>query len=242
LAGGQGTIDVDGTKLRVEQSHGVHYQALIFFERLRLARGLTPRSSYPAKRLSIASPDAALATPLGELTTFTFLPWTPLADVVQQWEEAAGVTILVDWPALAEVDLAPTSPISCSASDRTWDEALTAILEPLGLAWRAVDGRTIQITSASAASQMRTIEFYSVPQPLLDQFASPGALTESLLGEFAKEMTTTHTQADDLSSVELELDAPSGRLIALGNATAHRYLTKRLGDSLVSEVRATPIR
>jgi hypothetical protein len=239
-AGGEGTIEIDGTKLRIEQSHGVHYQVLIFCERLRLSRGLAPRSNYPAKLLSVESPYAELAAPLGESTTFTFLPWTPFTEIVRHWEDATGLAILIDWRYLAETDLAPTSPLSCSAIDHTWDEAITAILEPLGLAWRAVDGGTIQITSQAAADQTRTIEFYSVPQSLLDQFASSGALTESLIAELENDSTGGGNPSPP--QVELEFDPPSGRLIALGNAAVHRYFTKRLRDSLGAvEVLAAPI-
>ncbi|MCI0492804.1 MAG: hypothetical protein L0Z07_07690, partial [Planctomycetes bacterium] len=238
-----GTIEVDGTKLRIEQTHAVHYQVLIFFERLRLARDLSPRSNYPAELLTIESPDATHAKTLAKSTTFTFLPWTPLDDVVRHWSEATGLIFLVDWAALAEVDLAPSSPISCSAVDQTWEEALPAILRPLGLDWRPVDGQTIQITSQAAADRIRRIEFYTIAPTLRDQFPSAGALVEAMRAEVEEQ--SPHADDSSLLPAQLELDAPSGRLIVLAGAKAHRSLTRRLqgtpADGMAeSESPATP--
>ncbi len=204
---GGGAIRVDGTKLHVEHVNRVQIQILMFCERLRLARGLPPRSRYPAERLSIDSPYAKLSATLAKPTTFTFLPWTRLADVVRQWQESTGVTILVDWQALAKEELAPATPIACSAINRPWDAALDAVLEPLGLAWWAIDGETIQITSRSALGQLERIEFYPVPKG--------------------------QKSGDDVAdgATHVEFDAPSGRLIVLGSPDVQRLLSGRLGDS-----------
>jgi hypothetical protein len=203
-----GSIRVEGTKLHVDQSNQVQIQILLFCERLRLARGLAPKSKYPAERLSIESPYAKLAPKFGKPTTFTFLPWTRLGDVVGHWQVSTGVTILVDWEALAKEELAPATPIACSVINRPWDAALDAVLEPLGLAWWAVDGETIQITSKTALGQMERIEFYA-----------------SL-----KERPGNDEAAND-EVMRIERDGPSGRMIVLASPDVHRKLSVGIDKS-----------
>ena len=223
--GGAGTIEVNGDKAGVDAEKRVHHELLIFCERLRLARGLPQKTRYPADRLSVESPYTKLATKLRAKTTFTLLPWTRLRDVVRHWEEAAGVTILVDWRSLADVQFGPSTPISCSAIDRPWDEALTEILTSLDLGWYAVDGETIAITSRDVVDHLECVEFLAVPQVLRDEFADDEALVEALRDEFLENGDVDRAAAN---SVTMELDGPSGRLIVRGTPAVHRYLTHRL--------------
>ena len=109
-----GTIRVDGTKLHVDQVEPVQIQILLFCERLRLARGLAPRASIRWSDCRSNRRTRSLSANSASQTTFTFLPWTRLADVVRHWQESTGVTILVDWEALAKEELAPATPIACS--------------------------------------------------------------------------------------------------------------------------------
>jgi hypothetical protein len=211
-AGGEGAVDLDGTTLHVEQAQAVHHEILIFCERLRMARGLARRSRYPAERLSIAEPYEAISAKLHERTTFTFLPWERFADVVQYWQQETGLAILVDWSALAAAELGRSSPIACSAIDRPWQAAFDGIFEPLNLAWWAVDGETIQITTRDALAEIQRVEFYTVPESLRNQLASGELLAE-------------------LSATSWELDGPSGRLIVLAPPTAHRALSQRFAGA-----------
>jgi hypothetical protein len=104
-------------------------------------------------------------------------------------------------------------------------EALDGILEPLGLAWRPVDGETIQITSREALHEILRVEFYAVPQSLRAQFAGDEALVATLHAE-VRERTDGAQHAS--KAMNWELDGPSGPLIVLASPTAHRYLSERL--------------
>jgi hypothetical protein len=224
-AGGPGTISVEGTKLRIDHIQRVRHEVLIFCERLRLARGLPVRSRYPSALLSAESAYEKLAPMLTQRTTFTFLPWTRLADVLRHWQEESGVTIVADWAALTDAELSPSAPIACSAIDRTWEDALDGVLEPLGLAWWAVNGEMIQITSGEAVNDIQRIEFYAVPKSLRGQFASNGALLDSLIEEVRTSATDSRAP---LEATQLVLDKPSGRLIVLATPQVHRFLSRRL--------------
>jgi hypothetical protein len=225
--GGKGTLQVSGTTLHIEQSDAVRRKIIVFCERLRLSRGLTPRSKYPPALLSVDSSYEKLAPKLNKKTTFTFLAWTRLADVTRNWEEMTRLTVLVDWTALAEAELSPTSPVACSVVDRSWQDALDGVLEPLGLAWWAVDGETIQITTPAALEKIQRVEFYSVTPKLRSQFAAGQSLVETL----QKEISEHAGKENSKTVVHMKLDEPNGRLIVLGPAGAHRFLANRLAPS-----------
>jgi hypothetical protein len=118
----------------------------------------------------------------------------------------------VDWSALAAAEFDRSSPIACSVIGRPWQAAFDGILEPLNLAWWAVDGETIQITTPEALAEIQRVEFYMVPESLRDQLAS---------GESFAELSTT----------SWELDGLSGRLMVLAPPTAHRALSQRFAGA-----------
>ena len=216
---GSDKLAVEGKKLRVDQTKSVHHELLIFCERWRMARGLAQRNQYLSGRLSITSPYPPVDAKLGNHTTFTFLPWTRLDDVVRHWEQATGLTMLVDWTRLADEELAPSTPIACSAVDRPWNEALREIFEPLGLAWWAVDSQTIQITTQDALDTIERTEFYVVSKEMRDKFDSKETFLESLQTDLAG------------ARARLHVDAASGRLIVRGTPAVHRYLAARLSSN-----------
>jgi hypothetical protein len=222
-AGGTGTIEVTDATLQIDQSLAVRREGLIFCERLRRARGLALRSKYPAELLTVDSPYEKLAPKLNQRTTFTFMAWTPLADIVQEWQALLGVTILVDWSALREAEVSPTSQLACSTIDRPWAEALDGILGPLGLTWWAVDGQTIQITTIDALERIDRVEFYLVPKKLLNRHAD----SQLLIAALQMEIVESPNNSGKSGSLRMELDEPSGRLIVRATPDVHQFLTGR---------------
>ena len=161
--GGEGTLRIEeGEKkiFHIRQSQRIQYQILCFLERLRLARKLDLRSRYPAGRLSIVPACQSVAGPLSGPATFTFLRDTPLTEIFAYWQQQLGLPLLVDWPALLDQQLGPQTLIACSVIEQPWHEAIDRVLEPLGLAWRALDGNTLQITTASLVRTDPQLEIY----------------------------------------------------------------------------------
>jgi hypothetical protein len=213
------TVTAAGPKLKIDATQSARHQVLIFCERLRLARGQSQRSRYPAEQLKTDSPYANLAPTLARHTTYTFLPWSRLADVVAHWQQTSKLTILVDWAALADVDLGPSSPIACSSIDRQWQDVFDESLASLGLGWWAVDGETIQITTLDALSDIRRVEFYAIPENADD----PNAFASTLEREL-KDAESQHPAV-------IHFDTDSARLIVLASPSQHRDLAKRLALS-----------
>jgi hypothetical protein len=159
-AGGDGSINVSGSSIVIEQTQAIQYQVLFFLERVRLAKGLPLRSKYPARLLSGKPNGSGIADRLDAPATFTFSHNTPLAEVFRYWQGEAAVPIFIDWPALASVGLWPDSRITCNCANEPWRAALDKILSPLDLAWRSVPGGAIQITSRARVATERVVDIY----------------------------------------------------------------------------------
>ena len=208
-AGGQGTLEVTSKKLRIEQTQQVQYQVLILLERLRLARNLPPRSRYPVKRLAGTPANGLLQKNLATPTTFTFSQYTPIDEVFVHWQTEIGVSLLIDWPALAKAEVWPTTTIACAIIDQPWSIALEKILEPLGLGWRATASGAIEITSAEKVQNELQLEIY----PLRSDFEGD-----------------TRTLAK-LQAEGVILYDPAGKtLLVLESAVMQRAIFRRLGE------------
>jgi len=154
-------LQVKGKQISIDGPAADHMRVAIFCERLRMARGLKPRSRYPQSLLRTTPAVAHLQPMLDRKTTFTFVAQTPVSEIFEHWRRTTGLVILVDWASLADIDLTPRSTIACSVNDRPWRDALDGVLGELSLGWRMVDDRTLQITTATvAATALRSVEFY----------------------------------------------------------------------------------
>ncbi|MGL4514318.1 MAG: hypothetical protein ACRCT8_14615 [Lacipirellulaceae bacterium] len=187
----------------LEAPRSTHYELLVLFERLRVARGVEPTSRYPRVLLATKPALAELGPTLDRRTTFSFLNPTPVRDVIEHWRRATGLTILVDWRSLADAGLGPAATLSATVTNRPWNEALDGVLGPLGLDWGAIDPRTLWIASRERVAARHAIEFY--PLPSAD---TADALAESL--------------SETLAPGVVVADAASRSVIVLGNAAAQR--------------------
>ena len=128
----------------------------------------------------------------------------------------------MDWNALADVQLSPASLVAGSRQGESWEQALDAFLGPLELAWRAVDERTIQITSRAVAHSARTIEFY----PVADLVARQPGGAAGLIATLEQAVQPQIGSIDDVC--HFEYDAASGHLLVLAPAEVQRQLAEHL--------------
>ena len=217
--GGTGSIQVQGSKLKVEHQHGVQVQVLVLLERMLLARGLPNKSRYPIDRLSIEPTYLVLQPKLEQARTVNFLPWAELRNVLRYVQQAWDVTVIVDWQSLADVQLEPTSLVACSVGEQTWDGFFQQVLEPLGLTWRPLDEETLQITSQATARMARWIEFYPVNDLVRERYSDTNSLVEAIAGDLDEA---------EMAKCEFVYDSGSEHLLVLANAAAHHALTVRL--------------
>jgi hypothetical protein len=210
-------LEIVGDSLRIEQSQRVHYQVLIFLERLRLVRGLSTRSRYPVERLAPTPLHAAMATRLTAPALFTFSRETPLGEVFLHWQRELDLPLLIDWPSLAEVQLWPESTVICAVAARPWQEVLTDVLDPLGLNWRATTGGAIEISSAEQCQRDPQLELYPLSS------AEPVDATQILNG-LREHILKNRTPATAEQKTRLAFDPTGPTILALQPATAQREI------------------
>lgn len=215
------TLEVSETALRLEQPQELQYQVLIFLERLRLSRNLPPRSRFPVKRLASSSSHAALAERLGAPVTFTFSHYTALNEIVRYWQQELDTPILVDWPALGELDLWPETRVVSAVESKPWSVALDLALEPLGLGWRAAVGGTIEITSAEKIQSELKLELYQLRRKL-------GGDEERVLAEL-RSFATSHPAG-------ITYDRAGRVLIVFQPAATQRLVYRWLVDEKLSAI------
>ena len=217
-AGGSGTIVADGKQLKIETGEAIQYDVLLLLERSRAALSLSPRSKYPAALVGADASPIALAERLNAPATFTFSQYTPLREIFRHWQEETEVAVLVDWPALTDLRLWPNTRIACSSANKPWDKALDEVLTPLGLAWRPIDKRTIEITTLEKANSAPLVEIYRLNPDAL-------AAVENLAGELDQVAAAAGASASGAASVLLD---EHSLLIARQPATGQRAIADYL--------------
>ena len=101
-----------------------------------------------------------------------------LASILEQFKQPPGTEILIDRPALAAIGISENATGKFKPDKLPQGEALRQLLEPLGLAWRAVDANTLQVTTQKALAARMELEFYPVGKLLAGQ--PPAALIERI--------------------------------------------------------------
>lgn len=224
-AGGTGSLRVSSKTIHVEHAESVQYDILLLLERYRIARGLTPRSKYPVALIRPSSPTLALAERLKAPAVFSFTEYTPIRAVFAYWQAELGIAVLVDWPALAHERIWPNARIACSIADKPWDEAMDEVLGTLGLGWRAIDDRTVQITTLARVQDEQVVEVYRVGS----ETAIDAAELESRLQQ-AKDEVEQNEGSSEAVPAFVAYDEAAHVLLVRQPASAHRRMVSALRE------------
>ena len=111
---------------------------------------------------------------------------------------------------------------SVSLQKKPLAAVLAELLRPLGLAYRAIDGQTIQMTTQEALDERMELEFYPVG-PWLKKGVTGAALAERL-----KARVAPATWSDVGGPGEVYFDPPSGCLIVLQSQPAQAAVERLL--------------
>ena len=214
-AGGEGSLEPRSTTLHVSQLQPIQYQLLMFVERLRLARDLTPRSRFPIQQLAGKPAYEVVADRLSARSTFTFSQFTPLRDVIRHWQGELDVPLLVDWPALADEDIWPETEVAGAIVNQPWNKALDDMLNPLGISWRAAVGGVIEITTDEKVYDQPVLELFPLQIELSE--------AEHLMGKL-KELAAEHAT----QTCRLHFNIGGNVLFSLHPAATQRRITQWL--------------
>ncbi len=171
-------------------------------------RGLPLRSRLDAARFRLDSRIDLAAGALNQSVSASYGRPEPLSHIVEHLGGAAKVHLLVDGVALAEQQTSVDTEALLAVDRQPLRKALASLTEPLDLTWRAVDERTIEITSAQAAARHAEIVFHAV-RGLVEGDVNAAGLIARI------ERAVGPAIASDAPSAGLTMryDAPSGRLL-----------------------------
>jgi hypothetical protein len=157
---GGGTIEVAKDTLKITQRRAVHAQIFFLCEKLRTARKIAYASKFDPALFILTTRTGQAAAKLEMPITLNFSQPTRLGRILQRLEQTAGVRILVDWRDVAAAGWNPDGEATLTVEKVPLSEALTKLLEPMDLAWRAVDGSTLQVLTPATLNQRCEIELY----------------------------------------------------------------------------------
>jgi hypothetical protein len=206
--GGRGTIEADDRAVAVTQNGSVHYQVLSFCEKLRVARGKPTRSRLNPDLFALTTRVDRAKPLLGRTVTANFREPTPLTAIVNHLKKVTDAEILIDRPTLFAAGIKDDVKGTLKIEKQPLATALGQLLTPLGLAWRAIDANTIQITTRKALASRLELEFYQVGSLLGKQ--RPAAL----IGQI-KERLPEATWSEGGGPGVIYFDEPSQCLIVL---------------------------
>lgn len=230
--GGEGTLIVDAAegKLVVSQRRAVHAPLLIACEKLRTARKLPYKTTLgPAlfqldTRLARAT--ARLETPI----SLNFSQPTPLVRILDYLGKSGGVRILVDWQDIAAAGWNPDGEATLIADKQPLAAALDALLGPMDLAWRVVDGQTIQVLTPDSLAARLELEFYKV-----DGLTGDDPTGDTLVAKLQSILGEAHFREAG-GSGELRYDPAGQCLLASLPQPQHREL-----EALLAKLRSAAL-
>lgn len=233
--GGRGTVEPKERVLTVTQTRDVHWQVLVFCEKLRNARNKPLRSRDRPEQFALTTRTSQARQMLDRPVSVNFHEPVPLGKILDFLAKATDSDILIDHAALAAAETSDRVETSLTVRKQPLATVLDSLLRPLGLAYRAVGPNAIQVTSAEAAADHLEVEFYPVA-PLLAKDSPlpsgerPGARAAKLIERLKTEVAAP-TWNDVGGPGVIYFDAPSQCLIVLQSqsvqAAVERLLTAR---------------
>ena len=182
-AGGPGKMETRDGKLVVTEREVVLFQVLAFCEKLRVARGLPPKGKFDRAMFELTPRTERVQSLLGKTAAANFIRPTRLSQVVRELSKETGASLLIDWQSLSEAGWSPDTELRFVSKDQPLADVLRALLDPLKLTYRVVDGTTLQIVRPLDLDRRVELEFYAVPDLLA---AEPSG--ETLLGRMKSQL------------------------------------------------------
>ena len=156
------SITVTPENFAIRQRRAVHAQLFFLCEKLRTARKLPPISRFDPALFKLDSRTQLAKEKLNTPITLNYSQPTRLEKILERLGKAAGMRILVDWHDIAAAGWNPDAEATLVADKQSLAMALRALLEPMDLSWRIVDGQTLQVVTPARLADRSEIEIYPV--------------------------------------------------------------------------------
>jgi hypothetical protein len=206
-AGGKGSIVAGNGTLVVNQTEPALAQILVFCEKLRVARGLPVKSRLDPTRFVLNTREDKAHEMLNRPVTANFATPQPLSGVVKWLHESTGATILVNHAALAEQAMCDDSECTGAVVKKPLATLFDELTGSAELAWRAIDEKTIEVTTRQDAGRKMDVEFYAAGSIAGDSSAAEKLTTE------LKSKIEPQLWGDASGKAAIHFDLPSRALI-----------------------------
>ncbi len=173
-----GKLEIVPGALQITQSAAVHDELIVWFEKLRTARGLPLRTKYDPtnaqlrrfapQRFALASRWHQAEPMLAKPITVSFLEPETLDEILDVLRRQSQAVLIWDLPALDAAGLSPETLATLVVREARFETALEQVLAPLGLTAIPVDETSLLVTTKTAAQQRLQTERYALGQ-LLEQ-------------------------------------------------------------------------
>lgn len=208
------SVRVDGSALVIVQSPRVVRKIDALLAALRAARR-DPVGAALAPPPALETRPAMARDALGKMITLNYTTPTPLGKILARLAESSKMRLVVDWQALAGESIGPATPTRMIANDATVEQALAALVEPLSLAVRVIDARTVEITTQDDMAGNPELAAFPLAD-LAGEAAAFAAIGDKLRQQFGPAVSLSadgEGRAD--SGIAWHLDAPSKTLFIL---------------------------
>ncbi|HEY2761468.1 MAG TPA: hypothetical protein VGI75_12015, partial [Pirellulales bacterium] len=206
-SGGKGTIVAANGALLVNQDESAHAAILNFCEKLRTARGLPLKSHLDPARFTLLTREDRAHALLSQTMSANFATPQPISTVAWWLHQKLGASFVVDRQSLAADEISDESDCVGMVIAKPLSTLLDDLTGSAGLTWRAIDEKTVEITTAASATQQMDVEFYPVAGLAADDQSSNKLIAEIETKLAAKAWGNAADQA------VIRYDMPSNMLI-----------------------------
>ncbi len=217
---GTGSVRTVEKTLVVRHDDEAHFQALLLFEKLRIARGRPKRSKFPQQMFELPIRSQRAKESMTATVSLNYVLPTRFVEILNRVAAETKTQILIDWQALAEKAWNPQAETTFLADKETLGDALMNMLEPMELTYRVVDETTIQVTTNKAILDKPELEMH----PIGDLFTAKldaAALVAQLEHDLAALKLATQPG-------QLQYDPKSKCLISMASQTHQNEIAKML--------------
>jgi hypothetical protein len=198
--GGKGRIKVVDGALAVEQDPIVQHAVAVFLDKLRQARGLALKENLKPEEVALKSSYALAKANLDKVVTANFSLESPLVDVLSWLSRSTATRIIVDEASLAQAGLWSHQPAKVVVEKQPLYEALSSLLTPIGMTFRIVDERTVQVFARQSLPDRYDFELYLMAD-LLAARLDPKEIVSRLRGQFE---AATWSEGGGLGAIEFD--------------------------------------
>lgn len=221
------SLRVDGSALVIVQSPRVVRKIDSLLAALRAARR-DPVGVAVAPPPALQTRHFAARPELTKKITLNYTTPTKLEKVLARLAEASKLTVVVNWQALANDNVGPATEVRMSATDVPVEKAFAALVDPMQLAFRVVDGHTIEITTQDELAGHPELAAFPLAD-LASDAAKLSAIVERVKQQFGPPVGTAANSTGPVSAatdagIAWHLDEPSKTLFLLAPQDTHIQL------------------